>query len=48
MHDPTLLKRLHDQGAQPAPQPAAAYGQLIASETARWKAAVQAAGILRQ
>ena len=48
MHDPTLLKRLHDQGAQPALQPAAAYGQLIASETARWKAVVQAAGIPRQ
>lgn len=45
LKDPALNQRLQAQGADVTAQDAAQYGELVASEAARWQQVVQAAGI---
>jgi len=45
MQNADLRQKLTEQGADSAPLAGAAYGKLVADETARWRQVVQAAGI---
>jgi len=45
LHDPKLLARLADTGGLPKPMTPAEFGQLIASETEKWRKVVEFAGV---
>jgi tripartite-type tricarboxylate transporter receptor subunit TctC len=45
LQTPELRARLAQQGADVSAETGAAYGKLVADETARWKQVVEAAGI---